>query len=53
MHAANRRPAVSWPAALLPGALLVAVITAGAVGSTGAASSQHTPVTDLHVVGTR
>jgi hypothetical protein len=54
MHAADtRRPAVSWPAALLPGALLVAVLTAGAVGTTGAASAQHTPVTDLHVVGTR
>jgi hypothetical protein len=53
MHAATRRPADSWPAALLPGALLVAVLTAGAVGSTGAASAQQTPVTDLHVVGAR
>ena len=55
MHAATRRPAASWPAALLPSALLFAVITAGAAGATGASSSspEDRPVTDLHVVATR
>jgi len=54
MHAATRRPAISWPAALLPSALLVAVIATGTAGATGASSSsQDRPVTDLHVVATR
>ena len=41
-----RRPALSWPAALLPGALLLTLISVGTVGST----SSEKPVTDLHVV---
>ena len=41
-----RRPALSWPSALLPAALLVALTSVGAVGST----SSDVPVTDLHVV---
>ena len=45
--ARHRRPrAVSWPAALLPGALLVTMLSVGTVGST----SSDVPVTDLHVV---
>ena len=54
MHAAPRRPLVSWPAALLPGALLLAVLTAGATTTTSGGSAlsdpAQRPVTDLHVV---
>lgn len=45
-HRAPRRPALSWPSALLPGALLLTLISVGTVGST----SSDVPVTDLHVV---
>jgi hypothetical protein len=55
MHAATRRPAASWPAALLPGALLLALLTAGVTSTTGSAtpldaSGGQPPVTELHVV---
>jgi hypothetical protein len=54
MHAATRRPAVSWPAALLPGALLLALMTAGATTATSGGASLDVqadrPVTELHVV---
>jgi hypothetical protein len=54
MHAAPRRPAASWPSVLLPGALLVALLTTGAVststGSTTDAGAASPPVTELHVV---
>ena len=42
----SRRPAQSWPSALLPAALLVTLISVGTVGS----ASNDVPVTDLHVV---
>jgi hypothetical protein len=45
-HRRPRRRAVSWPAALLPGALLVTLVSVGTVGST----SRDVPVTDLRVV---
>jgi hypothetical protein len=50
MHAATRRPVVSWPAALLPAALLLALFagSAGAGGHVGA-SSERPPVTELQV----
>ena len=55
MHAAPRRPLASWPAALLPGALLVALMTAGATTTTSSGSAlsdaPERPVTELHVVG--
>lgn len=54
MHAATRRPAASWPSALLPGALLLALLTTGAAsaagGSTAAERPAQAPVTELHVV---
>jgi hypothetical protein len=54
MRAVTRRPLVSWPAALLPGALLLAVMTAGATTSTSGGSAlsdpAERPVTELHVV---
>jgi hypothetical protein len=54
MHAAPHRPAVSWPAALLPGALLLALMTAGATtataGGTALEAPADRPVTELHVV---
>lgn len=54
MHAAPRRPVVSWPAALLPGALLLTLLTAGATTTTAGGSATDTPaerpVTELHVV---
>ena len=43
---ASRPRAASWPAALLPGALLVTMLSVGTVGST----SNDVPVTDLQVV---
>ena len=43
---APRPSALSWPAALLPGALLLTLLSVGTVGST----SSDKPVTDLHVV---
>jgi hypothetical protein len=46
-HGAPRRPTVSWPAALLAGALLVTLM-ATAAGSTP--SGSRLPVTELHVV---
>ena len=53
MHAAHRPSAVSWPSALLPGALLIALMTAGAA-TTAAGSAQEAPadrpVTELQVV---
>ena len=45
-HRAPRRPTVSWPAALLPAALLLTLLSVGTVGST----ASDVPVTDLHVV---
>jgi hypothetical protein len=54
MHAAPRRPAVSWPAALLPAALALALLSTG-VGATMAGGSAQAqppadrPVTELHV----
>lgn len=55
MHAATRRPAVSWPAALLPGALALALMTAGvttsAAGSSSPAAGPDRAITELHVVG--
>jgi len=53
MHAATRRPAASWPAALLPGALLLALLTTGAASATGSTAAEappQAPVTELHVV---
>jgi hypothetical protein len=54
MHAAPRRPLFSWPAALLPAALVVALLGAGAATSAGhsavGASSGQPPITDLQVV---
>ena len=53
MHAAPRRPAASWPAALLPGFLLLALMTAGATTATSGGSAlgaPDRPVTELHVV---
>ena len=54
MHVARRRPAVSWPAALLPGALALALMTASATTTTagGAPVEERTerPVTELQVV---
>jgi hypothetical protein len=54
VHAPRRR-LVSWPAALLPAALAVAVATAGASTATAGGSSEQVPadrpVTELHVVG--
>lgn len=54
MHAAPRRPAASWPAALLPGFLLLALMTAGATTATSGGSAldaqAERPVTELHVV---
>jgi hypothetical protein len=54
MHAAPRRPAASWPAALLPGFLLLALLTAGATTTTSGGSAldaqSERPVTELHVV---
>lgn len=46
-HSAVRRPPSSWPAALLPGALLLTLLTTAA-GQ--AASGSETPAIDLHVV---
>lgn len=49
MHAeagTARRSALSWPAALLPAALLLTVLSVGTIGST----SSDVPVTELHVV---
>ncbi len=54
MHAASRRPATSWPAALLPGLLLLALMGAGATTATASGSAldaqAERPVTELHVV---
>lgn len=54
MHAAPGRPAASWPAVLLPGALLLALMTAGATTATAGGSSieesADRQVTELHVV---
>jgi hypothetical protein len=55
MHAATRRPAASWPSAMLPGALLLALLATGAASATGTSSaleagSGQPPVTELHVV---
>jgi hypothetical protein len=54
MHAAPRRPAASWPAALLPGFLLLALMTAGATTATSAGAALEAQpdrhVTELHVV---
>jgi hypothetical protein len=47
LHVERRRPATSWPAALLPGALLVTLLTTAA-GSTS--SGRQLPATELHVV---
>jgi hypothetical protein len=47
VHAAPRRPTTSWPAALLPGALLLTLM-ATAAGSTP--SGSQLPATELHVV---
>ncbi len=49
MHAAPRRPVASWPAALLPGALLLALLTAGATTTTAAGEAPQRQVTELHV----
>ena len=46
-HSVPVRPAASWPAALLPGALLLALL-GGAAGQT--ASGSDLPATELHVV---
>ena len=46
-HGVPFRPAASWPAALLPGALLLALL-GGAAGQT--ASGSDLPATELHVV---
>ncbi len=46
-HGGYRRPATSWPAALLPGALLVTLM-ATAAGPTPPGS--QLPATELHVV---
>ncbi len=46
----HRRPTVSWPAALLPGALLVSLLTTAA-GQTPSVSDA--PATELHVVDAR
>ncbi len=46
MSAHARRPATSWPSALLPGALLLALLGTGAATS----ASSTTPQTDLQVV---
>lgn len=55
MHAAPRRPAASWPAALLPGALLLALLSAGfstaSAGATPDAPDAGRVVTELQVVG--
>jgi hypothetical protein len=55
MHAATRRPATSWPSALLPGFLLLALMTAGATTATSGGSAlgaeADRPVTELHVTG--
>ena len=54
MHAASRRPVASWPAALLPGAMLLALLTTGAATAAGNSSAAEAPapppVTELHVV---
>jgi hypothetical protein len=55
MHAATRRPAASWPSALLPGAMLLALLVTGAATATGSSSSVDAsagepPITELHVV---
>jgi hypothetical protein len=54
MHAVERRPAASWPAALLPAALALALLTGG-MSTTAAGSAQGAPpapqeATELHVV---
>jgi hypothetical protein len=50
VHRAPRRPSLTWPAALLPGALLLTLISVGTVGSTSLETPRDVPVTDLHVV---
>jgi hypothetical protein len=54
MQATPRRPAASWPAALLPGALLIALVTTGAATTTSGGSPTGAPadrpITELHVV---
>jgi hypothetical protein len=44
----HRRPTVSWPAALLPGALLLSLLT-----TAGTPSVSDVPATELHVVDAR
>lgn len=53
MHAAPRRPAASWPAALLPSALLLALLGTGAATATtghDTPAADQAPVTELQVV---
>jgi hypothetical protein len=56
MHAAPRRPVASWPASLLPAALLFALLGTGAAASTGGpdvGAADNRPTTELQLVDER